>query len=186
MAFLSATLLSYNRSTTVQVGLRRDQAVVVGFLNRAKALAIEKYHRESRSCVFGVHFTAGSPTLTLFQDLKPAGDVEFGCRDRATGLPKNDFIYDATSDSGEQVEEYRIDRRSTVKLLDASGSPIGGASIMFVPPDLTMTIRSGDDLDLDGLGDEIAGGAATISIQDLATGVAVQVTVSAAGQITAN
>jgi prepilin-type N-terminal cleavage/methylation domain-containing protein len=67
MGMLSAMLLAYNHSSTTQLALTVDQASVAGALNRAKALALEKYSPNLGgsviACAYGVHFTTSSYTI---------------------------------------------------------------------------------------------------------------------------
>jgi prepilin-type N-terminal cleavage/methylation domain-containing protein len=64
MSMLSAMLIAYNHSSTAQLALTTDQANVAGVLNRAKALALEKYSPNlggsAIACAYGVHFTTSS------------------------------------------------------------------------------------------------------------------------------
>ncbi len=68
MAVLSALLLSYNRSSDNQIVLGVEQAKVVGFLNRAKAFALERKSIAGTGsvCAFGVHFDGSAGAMALF------------------------------------------------------------------------------------------------------------------------
>ncbi len=57
IAVLSAMLIAYNHSSTTQLALTADTATVASALNRAKALALEKYRSGgSEVCAYGVTF----------------------------------------------------------------------------------------------------------------------------------
>lgn len=68
MAVLSALLLSYNHSSDNQIVLGVEQAKVAGFLNRAKAFALERKSVAGTGnvCAFGVHFDKNAGAMTLF------------------------------------------------------------------------------------------------------------------------
>lgn len=126
---LSTMLLTYNRSSEKQIVLFREQAILVGFLNRAKTLAVEKFNREPRVCAFGIYFPSNAPDkFILFQDLQPEGsDPVFGCRDEEGNFNTN-FRYDA----GEEFESFTIDSR--LKFVDVPAD----LAIAFVPPELSV------------------------------------------------
>lgn len=126
---LSTMLLTYNRSSEKQIVLFRDQAVLVGFLNRAKALAVEKFNKEPRVCAFGLYFPPDSPReFILFQDLQPEGsEPVFGCRDEEGNVNTN-LRYDA----GEKLESFKIDER--LNFVDVPSE----LNILFVPPELSV------------------------------------------------
>jgi len=117
---LSGILLAYNRSTERQIVLYRDQAVIVGAINRAKSLTIQKY-REPRSdgkvaCAFGVHF-APPRSFILFQDLDQGGCQE-------------NHIY--AYDQGEEIQTLSLDNRLQFDMQN-------GFDILFIPPELQAT-----------------------------------------------
>lgn len=133
---ISTMLLTYNRSSEKQIVLFRDQAVLVGFLNRAKSLAIEKFNKEPRVCAFGIYFPANEPNkFILFQDLQPAdSEPTFGCRNGADY--NSDLRYGP--DEKEKMESFTIDSR-----LKFEGVP-GDLNIVFIPPELA--VKSSSDL----------------------------------------
>lgn len=110
MTLLSSILITYDRTSELQVLLYRDQSVVVGVLNRVKALAIQKYYEggSEEACAFGVHFSPPR-TYTIFQDLKPT------C---------NNIL-----DAGEGLETFFLNPR-------AEFGTITSNDIVFIPPDL--------------------------------------------------
>lgn len=127
--FLSAMALTYNRASERQLAVFKDQAMIVGLLNRAKSLAIQKYRNPDiigkTSCAFGVHFSSVAPQLTLFQDL---GDV-YPCSSDDTN-----YRYDSVSSPPEKIESFNLDPRIVF-----SGLPGGGLDILFIPPELNVT-----------------------------------------------
>lgn len=68
-AFLSALLLTYNRSSDIQIVLSVERAKVVGFLNRAKVFALERNLAKGGEnvCAFGVNFNKSEGKMTLFR-----------------------------------------------------------------------------------------------------------------------
>jgi prepilin-type N-terminal cleavage/methylation domain-containing protein len=125
MALLSAMTLVSNRSSADQLRLFKDEATVVGVLNRAKALAAEKFNDNPDSCAFGVHFESNSRNFTLFQDLNTtASDFckEFG------GQFNSNFLYDA----GESIQAFSLEPGLVFDI----GSAV---DVLFVPPELTVT-----------------------------------------------
>lgn len=133
---LSGITLIYNRSGAEQLKLFKEEATVVGLLNRARALAAEKYNKSPDSCAFGIHFIAGSSDFSLFQDLKPAAK-EF-CKELG-GSYNNDFTYN----SGESIQDFILERGLIFEISFglagtqiATGNPV---DIMFIPPELGVT-----------------------------------------------
>jgi len=121
--FLATILFVYNSAGQIQVALFRDQSLVIGFLNRAKALALEKFIG-SGGCAFGVHFAAGSRQFILFQDrsIGPA------CKE--AGVYKGNQVYDG----GEALETLEVDSRFKFTL--PQGFPT--LDILFIPPYLEV------------------------------------------------
>ncbi|MCP6720207.1 MAG: prepilin-type N-terminal cleavage/methylation domain-containing protein [Patescibacteria group bacterium] len=163
---LSSIAITYNRSGERQIVLFRDQALVVGLLNRTKSLAIQKYRDPDISgdystCAFGLHFESGSRDFILFQDFGEGGcslaNYAYGPTD-PTATPPPPL---------EELESFSLDSK-----LEFSGIPIGGLDILFVPPELTATTT------------HASGFPVTITIQTVGGGSTVPITVfSIAGQI---
>lgn len=125
--FLTSMTLLYNRSSEGQVALFKDESVVVGVLNRAKALALQKYKQGTVSaCAFGVFFDAQAGSFLIFQDLDTDGDLGNGC---------GNGEYDV-SNQNEQIETFALDRR--VEFFDFS-SKTSSLTILFQPPYLEAT-----------------------------------------------
>ena len=125
---LSGIALTYNRSSERQVLVYKDQAVIVGVLQKAKSFAIQRYRDLSLvdhiACAFGLHFTGlNSREFILFQDLG-----EGSCD------PLNaNYAYDATADPAEGIETFKLDER-----LRFTGVPEEGLDILFLPPELKV------------------------------------------------
>ncbi len=126
---ISAMLLVYNRSNEKQIVLFRDQAVLVGFLNRAKTLAIEKFNKDSRVCAFGLYFPSNDPRkIILFGDLEPPDSPPiFGCR-TANGQLNTNLRYDP----GEEIQSYTLDAR--LRFVNIPNE----LAILFIPPGLNI------------------------------------------------
>ena len=153
---LSSLAISYNRSGEKQIILFRDQALVVGLLNRTKSLAIQKYRDPSISgdyltCAFGLHFEPGSRDIILFQDLNEDDNCDSAI-----------YGYDLT----EGIETFSLNSR-----LEFSGIPVGGLDILFVPPELSVITAPPDRLPV------------TITIQTIDGSLITSITISTAGQI---
>ncbi len=130
---LSTIVLSYNRSSEKQIVLFRDQAIIIGILNRAKALAIEKFNSDPNVCAFGVHFDEDLSTFILFQDLnmRAVSEPIFGCRDYTLGVFNTNFKYDGGS---ELFETFSLDPR-----LRFDSLPPNGLDVVFIPPEISVT-----------------------------------------------
>lgn len=133
MAILSATLLAYNRSNADQQTLFRDRAIIISVLNRAKAMAVEKFYQNVDACAFGI-FIRGTGTdpreFILFQDLRI--DPEQDCK-----LEDGSYNFNNTYDEGEALSDYALGNR-----LVFDGA-LGDISVVFVPPELTILSTAG-------------------------------------------
>jgi|SRR3989344_6268422 len=132
---LAGVLLVYNRSNEGQIVLYRDQAVIVGLLNRAKSLAIQKYREPAFSdysaCAFGVHFEPSpSRDFVLFQDLGLGG-----CTAGRV------YAYNDGAVPPEELQRISLDSR-----LRFVGIPASGLDILFVPPEVSILTNSPDGL----------------------------------------
>jgi len=159
---LSTIALTYNRSGERQFVLFKDQAVVVGLLNRAKSLAIQKYQNpavvasDKVFCAFGVHFEAPRG-IVLFADLGDGGCASTNAN----------YRYDAGAVPPEGLETKSLDVRNGF-----SGLPGGRLDVLFVAPELTATSSAGLPV--------------TITISSMVGGLSAALTISAAGQIVAD
>lgn len=122
---LSGIILSYNRSSEERIIVSREHSLIVGLLNRAKVLTLQRYKNpdggEFEVCGFGLFIEAGG-RVTLYEDLGRGGCGE--------GFD-NDYRF--TPDSSEVMEVANLDAR--VSLL---GIPEVGLDLVFVPPDLRV------------------------------------------------
>lgn len=156
--FLSGVILAYNRSSERQIVLYRDQALIIGLLNRAKSLAAQKFNPTGSPtdtpCAFGLHFDEASKNFYLFQDIGSGGcDTP-----RAVGFDGEE--------SAELIETFSLDGR-----LEFSDIPAGGFDVMFVAPDLNVstTLFSGFPI--------------TVNIRVFGETLEAPITISSAGQI---
>ncbi len=166
IALLTGMTLVYSRSGSGQLELFRGKAMVIGILNQAKAMTVEKFNKDPNACAFGVHFTTASSTFILFQDLKSPTDPF--CKD-FSGLYKSDFQYGGPD---ELVQTFSVGDKYIVKIA-SDGTPItSGQSvdIVFVPPELMVTSTFPLPLNL--------------NITDLAGTSGVNVILNSTGQIT--
>jgi type II secretory pathway pseudopilin PulG len=117
---LSGIVLAYSRSTERQILLYRDQAFIVGVINRAKSLAVQKYHETQLSgrvnCAFGVHF-APPRSFILFQDL-----------DQGSCPANRTYAYD----QGEEIQTLSLDNHLQFDMQS-------NLDILFIPPELQAT-----------------------------------------------
>jgi len=138
---LAGLTLAYNRSGQKQIILFRDQALIVGVLNRAKSLTVQKFREQNPnlanydSCGFGVHFEPNGEFI-LFEDLGTGGcGVGFD----------NNYEYDVSLTDPitgavvtEKIESMKLDNR-----IKFTGIP-APFDVVFVPPELTVkTTRVG-------------------------------------------
>ncbi|MEK7651442.1 MAG: type II secretion system protein [Patescibacteria group bacterium] len=137
IGILSGMTLIYNRSGAEQLKLFKEEAMVVGLLNRARALAAEKYNKSPDSCAFGIHFTAGSLDFSLFQDLKSS--TKKFCKE-FDGTYNGSFTYN----SGESIQDFALEKGLIFEISISSNlagtqtqiAAGGMVDIMFVPPEL--------------------------------------------------
>ncbi len=155
---LSGVILAYNRSSEKQIVLYRDQALIIGLLNRAKSLTAQKLNIPGTPteipCAFGLHFDEASNIFYLFQDLGPS-DCD---------TPRT-YSFDGAS-SKELLETFSLDSR-----LEFLNIQSGGFDVMFIAPDLNIatTLSTGFPL--------------TITIQVLGSTLQAPINIFSAGQI---
>jgi len=158
---LSTLVIGYNRSSEKQLILFRDQATIVGVLNRAKALAIEKFREPEAdfdNCAFGLHFDNGSREYILFRDLGVGG-----CDDVNRSYDAGGVTSGATT-LLEEISRFSIDEKSVF-----ANIPVVGLDILFVPPDIDVVSNSLFPVE--------------IIIETVDGGVSVSVGVSGSGQV---
>ncbi|MFH1161907.1 MAG: type II secretion system protein [Candidatus Jorgensenbacteria bacterium] len=134
-AFLSALLLTYNRSSDNQIVLSVEREKVMGFLNRAKAFALERNLAKGGEdvCAFGVNFNKGNGTMEIF---RIGSGVSGGCGDSDPSL-------DGTNNS--VIEGLTLASRVEFRSFTCTPTtPCDAAShdVAFIPPYL-KTVNSG-------------------------------------------
>lgn len=133
MIILSAIMIGYNRSSEKQIALYKDQAIIVGLINRAKSLALQRFNTSGvEVCAFGVYFDAqATPNrFILFQDKKRTG---------TTPCKNNNGVYleNGSYDISEELTTADIfTLHPKLKFKDISGSSDG--NIIFIPPELEI------------------------------------------------
>ncbi len=127
MAILSAMLIAFNHSSTTEIALTTDTATVAGALNRAKALALEKYNPSSSggvpACAYGVHFNSGTGTYFIY------GVFASDC----SGVS---YSYDPSAANQLKVETFQLDNGIAFVNLTPS-------DIYFIPPYLEASSAGG-------------------------------------------
>lgn len=124
---LSTIVLAYSRSNEKQIILYREQAMIVGLINQAKTLAIQKFNEPGTgftACAFGIHFS-GQSNYSLY---------EVGTSSSVCGsLPT--YNYDLTNSAVliRTIQNLTLDP-SLVFKLSASNVDVG-----FISPSLTVT-----------------------------------------------
>ena len=158
---LTTLLITTNRGSEGIVVLRGEQAKLLGAIASAKSLAIQTFVADpnaSRACGYGVYFPGASVlTYTVFQD-KP---------DPPTGqcVALGAYTGNKQFDSGEEVQAYAL---TSGVVFDS----ISISSVLFIPPDpMTVLYPSASE--------------ATVVLKLTDGGASAGVTVTGAGQITA-
>lgn len=129
IGILSGTALSYNRMAGSNLAIFRTQAVLIGYLNRAKALSQQRFNSE-RVCAFGVYFADDGKSFLIFGD-KIENPTKTRCRDRV-GVYAGNGVYDVGSD---QIMDLPLVLENGISL----NSEVYGKEIIFLPPDLTAS-----------------------------------------------
>ncbi|MFH1192861.1 MAG: type II secretion system protein [Candidatus Jorgensenbacteria bacterium] len=125
-AFLSALLLTYNRSSDSLIVLSVERAKVVGFLNRAKAFALERNLAKGGEnvCAFGVNFDKSRGTMKLFRAAPSAGT---NCA--------NGFGTALGNTGTATIETEELDKRVEFQSFTCDVSPcVTSYDVVFVPP----------------------------------------------------
>ena len=130
---MSGTLIAYNRSAERQLVLFRDQAILVGAINRTKSLSIERFYNNPRVCAFGLYFSKVNQNFIIFQDLHPtSSEAVFVCRND-DGTFNSNLIYDF----GEEIERFSTDPRLSLELKSGSND-LSSLTIVFIPPEISV------------------------------------------------
>lgn len=129
VGILSGVALGYSRIADSNLAIFKTQAVLVGYLNRAKALSQQRLNVE-RVCSFGVYFAEDGKSFLVFGDkIEDSGQAR--CRDAAGNYAGN-AIYESDFD---QV----VDAPITLDVGVSLNPEVLGKSVVFLPPDLSAT-----------------------------------------------
>ena len=117
---LAGIMIAYGHIGERQITLFRDQAKVIGVLNRAKFLTVQMFAETTgeKPCAYGVHFENNKQTFLIFKDLKTSCDGVYG-----------------GDNSGELFEKYEI---SSAFKFQTSLS-----DVVFIPPDPRVKLNAG-------------------------------------------
>lgn len=120
---LSAIMITYSHNGEKQIVLFRDQAKVVGVLNRAKFLSVQMFSKTDtdKPCAYGVYFENGGRSFLIFKDLKI--DLNQPC---------SDSNHNNKYDSGELFEQFELDIRLQFQTTFSD--------VVFIPPDPRIII----------------------------------------------
>jgi len=137
VGILSGVALGYNRMANSNLALFKTQALLVGYLNRAKSLSQQRLNLV-RVCAYGIHFPTDGSGFLIFGDVIESA-AQSRCRD-VDGVYTGNGFYEEESD-------LVVD---TPMILDPGVSlneEVLGHGIIFLPPDLTAstTFKQADD-----------------------------------------
>lgn len=155
---LMTGLTLYSRKSEKLLLLFKEQARIVGALQKAKSLAMGAYGQQNAPCGYGVHFNAAPVnTFVIFRDLGQTGQPCSSFADKVL----------TAGNSSEIVETLALDRFLAFGALPA-------ADVVFIPPE-PETVLDND------LNEE----EAIISVVIPATADSRRVKITNSGQITA-
>ncbi|MFA5386354.1 MAG: type II secretion system protein [Candidatus Paceibacterota bacterium] len=130
---LAAIMIVYSHTGEKQIALFRDQAKVVGILNRTKFLSVQMFSKTPITqtsidvpCAYGVHFNNDGKDFLIFKDLKT--DPNQSC---TSGNHNNKY------DSGELFEQYSLDQRLKFQT--------NLSDVVFIPPDPEVILTGTSD-----------------------------------------
>ena len=116
---LAGIMIAYGHIGEKQITLFRDQAKIIGVLNRAKFLTVQMFAETGeKPCAYGVHFENNKQTFLIFKDLKTSCDGVYG-----------------GDNSGELFEKYEIN--SAFKFETSL------SNVVFIPPDPRVKLNAG-------------------------------------------
>lgn len=125
LGLLSTGLVLYGRQSEKHLLLFKDQARIIGSLQKAKSLSFGTYGQTDTPCGYGVNFSQLPKTFTLFKDLPaPGGTCAASADNRLTG-PE------------ETVESFRLDAGLEFDSLALT-------DIVFIPPAPTVRLSGGN------------------------------------------
>jgi len=127
---LASIMIVYSHTGEKQIVLFRDQAKVVGILNRAKFLSVQMFSKtiDDKTCAYGVHFELENEakSFSIFKVKALTSNCE------------NSYI--AGGNNIVKVEEYSLDSR-----LKFSEELTGITDIVFIPPDPKVILTGTSD-----------------------------------------
>ncbi len=121
ISILSGGLVFYSRTAERQIILFKEQAKIIGIIQKAKTLSFATYAQETVPCGYGAYFQQNLNSIILFQDISPSMDLN--CLD----------IDNSYTSQSEKIEEIFLDK--TVKF-----SELGVYNIIFIPPNPKIII----------------------------------------------
>ncbi|MFB6212303.1 MAG: Tfp pilus assembly protein FimT/FimU [Candidatus Magasanikbacteria bacterium] len=159
IVFLLSTLaVGYSRSSDDQLRLFKERAKLVGVINRARSMTVERYFNYSGSvpCAFGIHFERGSNKYILFRDLA-------GSSDPSDCGQSNNEAFDG---GNEEIKEFQLPSRINFK-----GS--SSFNILFIAPyiDVSTSLSGSSPFPV------------TVCLKELDSGNEVPISISKAGQV---
>jgi len=149
LVIFTTAAVSYNRNTSSQIALFREQGKLINAIYKVRSLSISTYNRTgnltSVPCGYGIHF-ATEDKLIIFKDLP---DAEGKCN--VYGDNNSSFKFDYSGEdfvgSDEFVEEVDLkDVKIRNFTFDSGEDPtlpvLDGVDIIFVPPDPRVYINN--------------------------------------------
>ena len=128
VTILSGVALTANRTSKSQLSLFKTEALLIGSINRAKALSQQRLDIED-ICAFGVHFSPSG--FLIFGDKIVNPIVDTQCRNLSDVYTGN-AIYDEGYD-------YIVDAPTVLDFGVSLNAQVEDKDIVFLPPDLTAT-----------------------------------------------
>ena len=143
LKILSATLVFYGRTAERQLILLKEQAKVVGAIQKTKSLSLETFGNPPVPCGYGIRFLLPD-TILIFED-QPKFDLNNDC-----SYGDNAYVISGVSGSNDrQFEEIKLDKKVKFSVIE-TGDPLisadpGALNIIFIPPN-PKTIINNDNM----------------------------------------
>jgi len=128
VTILSGVALTANRTSKSQLALFKTEALLIGSINRAKALSQQRLDVQN-ICAFGIHFSSSGFLVFGDKIVNPGTDIQ--CRN-LDGVYTGNAIYDEGYD-------YIVDNPIVLDSGVSFNLEIQGKDVVFLPPDLTAT-----------------------------------------------
>jgi prepilin-type N-terminal cleavage/methylation domain-containing protein len=125
---LSGIALTANQTSKSQLSIFKTEALLIGSINRAKALSQQRLDIED-ICAFGVHFSSSGFLIFGDKIVDPVADIQ--CRN-LNGFYTGNAIYDEGYD-------YVVDNPIVLDSGISLNPEVQEKDIVFLPPDLTAT-----------------------------------------------